>query len=315
MSTDITQKQLSHRRETRNKQTVDFGHRSLFLTWRCLLAGNHEVIVYVLQVKATWKKKKSIDDNEKCFSAASVTACRNMDLPGCKSCVKQTNSLCSCSLSHQSEDKHYKKKKLIGWKGNVKMETKAVSPPTLPPAEFDGFDFVRFHGPWSWFHADYRCQGKFVAFTRATVTHTPAERPSIQQLLQHHENTFFSLLVEERKVKKTSRRWNIYCKASFRWKRWTCCTKSKLLDFFNVLAPAKSCRRGFGKWWASPWGEDQHEGEAPQYFKARRLWFRRRKWNLFSFPFTSHSRSSCCYYCINVALELLLDFNLFILRD
>lgn len=97
-------------------------------------------------------------------------------------------------------------------------------------------------------------------------------------------------LAEKRKVKRTSRCWKIYRKASVRWKRWRCCMKWKLLDAFNVLASAKSCRRGFRKRWASPWGEDQHEGEEPLHFQARRLWFRRRKWNWFCFLFTSHSR-------------------------
>lgn len=170
-----------------------------------------------------YAKQKSINDNEKCFSAVFATACRNMDLPGCKSRVKQTNSLGSCSLLDQSGDKHHKKrknKKLIGWKENVKMGTKAVSLPTLPPAEFDGFCSFRFYAPCSWFHADYRCRGKCFAFTTEPVTHTLAERPSIQHLLQDHETTFFCLLFEKRKGKKTSRCWKIYCKASYRWKWW-----------------------------------------------------------------------------------------------
>lgn len=129
------------------------------------------------------------------------------------------------------------------------MGTKAVSPPTLPPAEFDGFYSFRFYGLSSWFHVDYRCQGKCVAFTRATVTHTPAECPSIQQLLQDREATFFSLLVEKRKVKKTSRCGKIYCMSGFRWKWWKCCTKLKLLDFFFFFKCSITSKRLQASFW------------------------------------------------------------------
>lgn len=119
---------------------------------------------------------------------------------------------------------------------------------------------------WSWFDADYRCQEKFVAFARATVTRTPAERSSIQQLLQEHEKSFFSPLVEKRKVKKTSRCWEkllyyyYYKESFFGGNAGNVAQNLSFWTVFNVLAPIKSCRRGFGKRWASPWGEDQHEG-------------------------------------------------------
>lgn len=53
---------------------------------------------------------------------------------------KQTSSPCSCSLRDQSGNKHRKKKikriikkrELVRWKGNGKMGTKDVSPPTSP---------------------------------------------------------------------------------------------------------------------------------------------------------------------------------------
>lgn len=173
------------------------------------------------------------------------------------------------------------------------MGTKAVSPPTLPPAELTDSTVSASLVPGAGSTLITGVRGSLLpSLEQQWLTHQ-LSGPASSSCFSITGNTFFSLLVEERKVKKTSRRWKIYGKASFRWKRWTCCTKLKLLDFFNVLVPVKSCRRGSGKWWASPWGEDQHEGEERLYFKACRLWFRRRKWNLLSFLFTSHSRSSC----------------------
>lgn len=153
---------------------------------------------------------------------------------------------------------------------------------------------------WSWLNADYRCQEKFVAFARATVTRTPAERSSIQQLLQEHEKSFFSWRREKWRKHPGVKKKN-YCKESFWWKWWKCCTESKLLDCFSCFSSSKKLQARFWKEvGVTMRGRPAWRWRAAAFYGSQAL-VEKEEAELFCFPFTSHS--------LNTTFSLLLPLH------
>lgn len=206
---------------------------------------------------------------------------------------KQTSSPCSCSLRDQSGNKHRKKKKinnkkreLVGWKGNGKMGTKDVSPPTSPRRLRLSLEGSTSSASLELTQRWLQVSGEACRLRKSdSDSHTAAERSSIQQLLQEHEKSFFSWRREKWRKHPGVKKKKFIARKVFGGSGGNVAQNLSFWTVFHVLAPVKSCRRGFGKRWASPWGEDQHEGEEPQHFMARRLWLRGRKRNYF----VSHS--------------------------
>lgn len=154
---------------------------------------------------------------------------------------------------------------------------------------------------WSWLNADYRCQEKFVALARATVTRTPAERTSIQQLLQEHEKSFFSWRREQWRKHPGVKKIYIYCKESFWWKWWKCCTKSKLLECFSCFSSSKKLQARFWKEvGVAMRGRPAWRWRAAAFYGSQAL-VEKEEVELFCFPFTSHS--------LNTTFSLLLPLH------